>query len=225
MPPRCPRRLIRVTVLALGVLLAPVLMVQPAEATGITFSQFVAAAATQDGPPAALPAASPSVARWGWSGRLPGGYSPAIYAYAVDVLAVILSPTTLPLRSTVMLTTSGDSAQPGRSVWLLNSFAPAPRVDAAFLARELQVVIWKSLYDGLDDAPATGVAAARTVRYLSGLYRLPVGDQAESWHGVVQQHSVLSRRDDARGDALYLLAIWSRWSAIWWSGQENHSLG
>ena len=194
---------------AFGILMASLVSARPAEATGITFSQFVAAAASQDAP-TALPAASPSVARWGWSGRLPGGYSPAIYAYAMDVLAAILSPATLPLRSTLLLTTSGESAQPGRSVWLLNSYAPAPRVDAAFLARELQVAIWKSLYDGRDDAPATGVAAAQTVRYLSALYRLPVGDPAESWHGVVQQHSVLSRRVDPQGDALLLLTIWSR---------------
>ena len=188
--------------LAFGILLG-VIVPAPAAATSITFSQFVsgtAAPAAQSG----LPAASPAVANWGWSGPLPGGYTPAVYAYAFDVLRALQAVATLPTRATSLLTATGESAHPGRAVWLLNSYAPAPRVDEAFLARELQSAIWKSLYDGSEAPLTTGAAVARTVRFLSALYRLPVGDPSQSWHALLRNDDVVSRRADPEPPAVQL---------------------
>ena len=191
--------------LAIGILLG-ITVPAPAAATSITFSQFVSGPAEPAAQAAGLPAASPAVANWGWSGPLPGGYTPAAYAYAFDVLSAIQAVSTLPTRSTSLLIATGDSAQPGRAVWLLNPYAPAPRIDDAFLARELQSAIWNSLYDGSDAPLTTGATAARTVRFLSALYRLPVGDPSESWHALLRNDNVVSRRADPDLPAVELAA-------------------
>ena len=199
----CQFSLSPLVALAIGIALTA-LVPTPAAATSITFSQFVSGTAAPVAQVPGLPAASPAVADWGWSGPLPGSYTPAIYAYAFDVLRAIQTVSTLPIRSTSLLMATGDSAQPGRAVWLLNPYAPAPKVDEAFLARELQAAIWKSLYDGSDAPLTTGAAAARTVRFLSALYRLPVGDPSQSWHAVLRNDDVVSRRLDPDRPTVHL---------------------
>ena len=169
---------------AVGTLLVCGVLAAPVEATGITFSQFVAAGQSSASLDTLSPGATDSGGNWGWSGVLPGGYTPARYAYARDVLRAIREAATLPIRATSLLGVTRASTQPGRTIWLTNTFAPTPRTDTPFLERTLEVAIWLAIYDSPDGSATTGAAAARAVRYLAGLYRPPAGQEFPTWLGL-----------------------------------------
>ena len=133
---------------------------------------------------------------WQWLGSTPTGYSPAFYAYCVDLLHSIRDPQTVAIRSTDVLSppdagvlAQGPYVQDAgkKAAWLFNNYAPVINAPGGMGtdAAALQVAIWEALYDTtanlstgaftLLNQATNAAVTSKAITYLTGLYSGPGG--------------------------------------------------